>query len=104
MIVKCTNSDKQIIEEYIDKRYPECLYLYLDLKQYGVDSEYTSCWALKNGTSIEAIILLYHTAMHLFSAYNNFNVHEILEFAKEHNPSIICASKKTIHGWSFLEA
>lgn len=96
MIVKCTNSDKHIIEEYIDKRYPECLYLYLDLKQYGVDSEYTSCWALKNGTNIEAIMLLYHTAMHLFSAYNNFNVHEILEFVKEHNPSIICASKKTI--------
>lgn len=96
MIVKCSNSDKQIIEEYIGMRYPECLYLYLDLKQYGVDSQYTSCWALKNGESIEVVILLYHTAMHLFSASNDFNVHEILKFVDEHNPSIICASKVTI--------
>ena len=96
MIIKCSNLDKQYIEEYIGKRYPECLYLYLDLKQYGVESQYTSCWLLKNGENIEAVILLYHTAMHLFSVYNNFNVHEILEFVNMHQPSIICASKETI--------
>ena len=96
MIVKCANSDQHFIEEYIGNRYPECLYLYLDLKQYGVDSQYTSCWALKNNENIEAVILLYHTAMHLFSASGNFNVNEILEFVAVHKPSIICASKKTI--------
>ena len=96
MIVKCSNSDKQLIEEYIGKRYPECLYLYLDLIQYGVESQYTSCWALKNDESIEAVILLYHTAMHIFSASNKFKVQDILEIVNTHNPSIICASKSTI--------
>ena len=96
MIVKCSNSDKQVIEEYIGKRYPECLYLYLDLKQYGVNSHYTSCWVTKSGENIEAVMLLYHTAMHLFSTSNNFNVQDILEFVSIHKPTIICASKKTI--------
>ena len=96
MIAKCSNSDQQLIEEYIGERYPECLYLYLDLKQYGVESRYTSCWLQRNGERIDAVMLLYHTAMHLFSASNIFNVHEIVNFVEDHNPSIICAAQKTI--------
>lgn len=96
MIVRCSNADQNFLEEYIGHRYPECLYLYFDLKKYGASSQYTSCWILKDHGIIKGVILLYHTAMHLFSAHNDFNIKEIIDFIIEHNPSIICASRTTI--------
>ena len=44
MIIKCKHSDLDQIKNYIGEDYASCLYLYMDLIQYGPDSEYTSTW------------------------------------------------------------
>ena len=39
MITRCSKKDEAKILSYIGKDYPSCLYLYLDLKNYGFNSE-----------------------------------------------------------------
>ena len=95
MIVKCTKDDTELIKSYIGKDYASCLYLYMDLIEYGPDSDYTKTWIQKDGRHITAVILSYHSAMHIYS-HNIFNVQEIVSLIKEKWPSQICAAKSTI--------
>lgn len=102
MIISSNNSKQKDILSYIGNDYGKCLYLYIDLVQYGCDSEYTKVWVAIDTDGINMVMLAYHSALHLYSKYLNFNVEEITHFIQEKNPSIICASKLLIERLSPL--
>lgn len=95
MIIKCNHSDLDRIKDYIGNDYASCLYLYMDLIQYGPVSEYTATWIQEQDGKITSVILSYHTAMHIF-ARESFNTQEVLDLVDELRPSQICAAKPTI--------
>lgn len=95
MIVKCTNDDLELISQYISDDYASCLYLYMDLIEYGPDSDYTKAWIQKESGSITSVILAYHSAMHIYSR-GSFDLKEVVGLVDELKPSQICAAKSTI--------
>lgn len=95
MIIKCNNSDLDRIKDYIGNDYASCLYLYMDLIQYGPESNFTTTWIQEHEGNITCIILCYHTAMHIY-AYDSFNTQEVFDLVEKLRPSQICAAKPTI--------
>ena len=95
MLLKCSKTETNRIKGYIGSDFPCCLYLYMDLIQYGSDSEFTKSWIQTDNGEVTCVLLAYHTAMHIF-ARGEFNVGEIVELVKENKPSQICAAKSTI--------
>lgn len=95
MLIKCTKAEADRIKEYIGDDYPHCLYLYMDLLQYGSDSEFTQSWIQEDNGKVTSVVLTYHTALHIF-ARGEFNVSEVVELVKVVKPSQICASKSII--------
>lgn len=95
MLIKCKNSDLGLIQDYIGNDFASCLYLYMDLVQYGPDSDYTSTWIQEREGKITCVILTYHTAMHIF-ARESFNTQEVFDLVDQLRPSQICAAKSTI--------
>ena len=92
MVYLCKNNQEEIILSYIGKDYPKCLYLYIDLQKYGCTSLVTKTWMhLVNG-DIKAVLLSYHSALHIYSKDLDFDAEEISHFVVEQNPSIVCAS------------
>lgn len=96
MIKECDNQRKNEILSYIGNDYYKCLYLYIDMQQYGCSSELTRAWIQENNEEITSVMLSYHTAMHVYSKDLNFDVKELSEFILDKNPSIICASAELI--------
>ena len=96
MINKCINSDQVILLKYIAEDYPKCLYLYLDMIQYGCNSETTQTWIQSNGDRITSVALMYHTALHVYSRELDFDVYELVQFILDVNPTIICAYAELI--------
>lgn len=96
MIVKCINIDNNRIIDYIGDEYYKCLYLYIDMQQYGCSSKLTKTWLQEDNGEITAVMLAYHSAMHVYSKQLNIDVKEMTEFLLEKNPSIICASAELI--------
>ena len=96
MIIEC--DDKRMIEilSYIGDEYYKCLYLYIDMQQYGCSSDYTKTWLQEDNGEITAVMLAYHSAMHVYSKQLNFDVQKLTSFLLEKNPSIICASAELI--------
>lgn len=96
MIINCDNNKQDEIIQYIGSDYYKCLYLYIDITKYGCKSKFTQTWIQENDGEITAVMLSYHTAMHVFSKGLNFVVKELSDFILERNPSIVCASAELI--------
>lgn len=44
MVRQIGDNQKDIILNYVGLNYPECLYLYMDIKQYSIDKREISVW------------------------------------------------------------
>ena len=66
------------------------------MQQYGCSSEFTKTWTMKNSDSITAVMLAYHSALHVYSDKMDFDAEALSDFIVEQNPSIICASAELI--------
>lgn len=96
MVKVCDNKRIDEILSYIGSEYYKCLYLYIDMLQYGCSSEFTKTWVQEDNGEIKAVMLAYHSAMHIYSKQLKFDVQELTKFLLEKNPSIICASAELI--------
>ena len=59
MIVRCGRKDENRILNYIGTDYPFCLYLFLNLKKYGLDSARMEVYLPQEGEAITAVLLPY---------------------------------------------
>lgn len=96
MITQCDNKQQNDILGYIGEDYPKCLYLYLDMIKYGCSSEVTRTWIQSLNGNKTAVILAYHTALHVFSKSNDLNVLEICNLVDEVKPTIVNATADII--------
>lgn len=96
MIIKCDERWVKPIEIYIGRRYPECLYLFLDFKKYGFSVDYVNIWVQLKDEEIVAVILKYHTGMHVFSNSSDYSTKELVGLIKETIPDMICGRKDII--------
>lgn len=97
MIIKCvTQNDVKIVIDYIGNDYQESLYLYLDAKKYGIKNQNVMCWLQQYEGKITAVILMYHTGMHIYSREKVFNAEEIVDLINVRKPSMICAEATII--------
>ena len=97
MIRKCDNGDVEKVLEYIGTDYGKCLYMYIDIKKYGVDTDFFNVWICedKEGQT-DAIISKYHTGMNIFSRENDFDKESISDFIIKKAPSMVVGMKDTI--------
>ena len=96
MIKKCNINDYDNVISYIGDDYYKCLYLYLDFKKYGFESEFVNIYFQVVDESISAIILTYYSSMHVFSKNNNIDYSELTSLVKDINPTMICGEKSII--------
>jgi len=94
---KATNDEKDRILAYIGKDYGKCIYLYLDMQQYGVEGENVSLWYGTNDEGeINVILLKYYTGMHIFSKTKDFNKDDVKRIIVKNKPNMLSGMKETI--------
>lgn len=95
MIVKCLEKDVGTIISYIQHDYPKCLYLYMDLKKYGISSGLLDAYLQLSENEIKAVYLSYYSCLHVYSRHNDFNALETLEILDQHRFSMIYCTEET---------
>ena len=103
MIKKVENVDSEVIS-YISEDFFKCIYLYLDIKKYGVLNPNVKTWIQENEKKeITCVILKYYSGMHIYSKNHNYNLEEISKLIYEEQPTMICGEQKTIEDiYSFV--
>lgn len=98
MLLSCKNElELNAIENYIGNEYHKCIYLYLDLKKYGILNDNIKTWIQYNENSeITAVLLKYYTGLHVFSKKHNYSVEELKTLILQEKPTMVCGEKKII--------
>ncbi len=95
MIVKCNKADEDVIFSYIGDNYPSCLYLYLNLKKYGIESEKITVYIQEKNNCITSVLLKYYSCIHVFSTQNDFDAEELGHFIETGKFSMVYCTTKT---------
>ena len=95
MIIRCGETEKQLIYEYIGTDYPRCLYLYLDLKKYGFASDTVEVYIQRDGSFITAVLLKYYSCLHVYSKDNAFDADELSTFILKNKFTMVYCAEST---------
>ena len=88
-MIKTTNNDLKRVLDYIGDDYAKCLYIYLDIKEYGLESENIKLWIQEKDNEIKCIVMKYYTGMHIYSKNTEFDKYEVIELIKKEEPKMI---------------
>lgn len=89
MIISCNDNNIQLVFDYIGNDYGKCLYIYIDLKKYGLDDENFNLWIQYDGDNICAIISEYYGGIQIYSKNYDFIASEIADFIKEKDSHVL---------------
>lgn len=95
MLIKCGRNDRQRVLSYIGTDYSRCLYLYLNLQKYGLDSDVIEVFRQEENDIVTAVMLKYYTCLHMYSRDNDFNAIEIGSFFSSHNYTMLYSTSET---------
>ncbi len=97
MIIECTNEKIDSVFEYIGQDYGKCLYIYIDLKKFGLDDENFNVWIQYNDNDETcAVISEYYGGIQVYSKSNDLNPKEIADFINDKNAHVVFAMKPVI--------
>ena len=85
VIIKCVPSDEKTLLSYIGADYSSCLYLYLNLIKYGINSEVIGVYFQKENGIITSILLKYYSCLHVYSNDSRFDSAEVSDFFLNNN-------------------
>ena len=96
MIVKCSNDNIDEMISYIGRDYGKCLYLYIDIKKYGMDTEFFNVWKqIDKNDELLAIVSKYYDGMQVYSKSNHVD-EELIEFIYKNTPDMIVGMEEMI--------
>ena len=80
MIIQCKDEDIETVFDYIGEDYGKCLYIFIDLKKFGLDDENFDVWIQYNEEgSICAIISEYFGGIQIYSREENLLLEEMMK-------------------------
>ena len=95
MIIKCGRNDEQRVLSYIGPDYSRCLYLYLNLQKYGIDSDIIEVYCQEEGNKMTAVMLKYYSCLHLYSKDGIFDADEIGSFFADNGFTMLYSTAET---------
>lgn len=97
MIVRCKEEDISTVFEYIGEDYGKCLYIFIDLKKFGLNDENFNLWIQYNEkNNICGIISEYFGGIQIYSKEEDLLLDEITDFIKEKDTHVLFAIKPII--------
>lgn len=95
-MIKLTEERLQDVLHYMEDDLPNCLYLYGDIVQYGLNDPNMTVWFSEREGQINAVVMKYFTASHVYSKNLDYDLVEILDKLKEINVERISAQRPVI--------
>lgn len=88
--------DKKRILDLLKENIGMCIYMYIDISKYGLDSGNISVWYMEKDDSIKLILMKYYDSFQIYFS-NDFCDYEVIEqFINKYEPKMISGDDKKI--------
>lgn len=95
MLIKAYNSDKTKLMDYLKENMEECLYLFIDISNYSIESDICEVKYTEENGCIDYILMRYYNSYQLYSHKKNYLPTEICEYVKN-NPVLMISGRKDL--------
>lgn len=89
---KMTPVDVDSALHVLKKRIDECIYLYIDLKEYGTEDENVSVW-MDQYDDGELFVMKYYDSFQIFSSTENWDISAVKKLIDEYGVTTICGPR-----------
>lgn len=94
MLMKYTEHDVSEVTEFLKQYLEDCIYLYIDIKKYGLTNPAMNVWYEKKSGRISLVAMRYHTSITFFAENDNCNLDAVIDLIKKYKPNSISTTKK----------
>ena len=100
MIVHLTESEKPDVLRYIGDERGRCLYMYMDILKFGLNSPEVSVWAQQADGEIAALMMKYHNGFHVYAKRTDADFGETAGLIRQIKPGLVCGEGPVVQSLS----
>lgn len=93
---RAVQQDQEAILDYLKKAVVECIYMYIDILNYGVVSENMAVWLQEQGGQIELVVMKYFDSFQVYSHRRGIDVGPVLALLQEYPVTMVSARRDII--------
>lgn len=86
----------QKLLHFLHKDVENCLYLYIDLKQYGLTNPNIRVWADGEASQWNLVVMKYHEGFQIYAPDDKWALKELLDLIKQYKPERISGNESVI--------
>lgn len=86
-----TSSDVDAILFYLKEDVGNCLYMYIDIKKYGLSHPEMSVWFEGEGENISLVVMKYYNSISFYSRESTWAEAEVVALIEEYEPASVSA-------------
>ncbi len=75
---------------------PNCLYIYIDLKKYGLENPHITLWISRKDGKLNLVVMKYHDGFQLYSIEQTWNRQEVLQLIEDYDPDRILGNEASV--------
>jgi len=95
-LVEALERDRERILKYLRENLADCLYLYIDIMNYGVASENMKVWIDEDEGGLVLVAMKYYDSFQIYSHLSSCNISSIVELIKQYPVAMISARRDII--------
>lgn len=95
MLIKADNSDKNKILDYLRDNIEECIYLFIDISNYSIESDTCEVRYNEEQGSIDYVIMRYYNSYQVFSKKAGYLPKEVCDYVND-NPVMMISGRKDL--------
>lgn len=99
LMIKAQENLTEIVKECLLRDTKNCLYIYLDICQYGIESDSVSVW-VNDIDNIKTVFMQYYNSGHIYSLSDNIDYLSLSRFIKEKQISMLSGHSRLIENLS----
>ncbi len=93
---RAIQQDQRAILEYLKAAVAECIYMYIDILNYGVASENMAVWLHEQDGQIELVVMKYFDSLQVYSHKRSIDVVQVMSILQEYPVTMISARRDII--------
>lgn len=93
---RAEQQDQKAILEYLKESVAECIYMYIDILNYGISSENMAVWLQEQEGRIDLVVMKYFDSFQVYSHRRGIDVEPVLALLQEYPVTMISARRDII--------
>lgn len=88
--------DRERILKYLRKGLQDCVYLYIDIMNYGIATENMKVWFAETDGAISLVVMKYYDSFQIYSSEDTFDAEAVVTLLKEYPVAMVSGKKSMI--------